>query len=71
MLDSRRQRREVQRHQQDERVLRLVYHRGSTARMAGLACTPPGGYDAAIGLDLIGSWTAGWEAADRELRNEE
>lgn len=48
-------------------MLLRIYHRGFNACLKGMACTPPAGYDAAIALDLVGWWTAGWQEADREL----
>jgi hypothetical protein len=49
-------------------MLSRVYRQGHHAGMTGLPCTPPAGYEGLIGLDLIGTWTAGWDAANRELQ---
>jgi hypothetical protein len=67
MFEGLRHRHEIRRQQEDDRMLLRIYHRGFNARLEGLTRTPPAGYDAAIALDLVGWWTAGWDEADREL----
>jgi anti-anti-sigma factor len=52
---------------EDYRMMLLVHDQGVNARLEGLPCRPPDGYDVAIGLDLVEVWTAGWEGADRQL----
>lgn len=58
---------ESQQQERDDGMLLRVYRQGHHAGMAGLPCTPPAGYEGLIGLDLIGTWTAGWDGANREL----
>jgi len=48
-------------------MLLRVYHQGYGARMEGLPCTPPAGYDGMVGVNLAAGWIAGWEEADREF----
>jgi hypothetical protein len=67
MFEGLKHRHRVRRQQEDDRMLLRIYHRGFHARLEGLPRTPPSGYDAAIALDLVGWWTAGWEEADRVL----
>ncbi len=48
-------------------MLLRVYHQGFIARLEGLPRTAPAGYDGLIGLDLVGTWAAGWDGAHQEL----
>lgn len=68
--EGRRRRLDRERREEDERVLLRVYQQGFNARMDERSCAPPAGYRGAIGLDFTGTWTAGWEAADRVLRED-
>jgi ribosome modulation factor len=71
MFDGLKQRHQIRRRQEDDSMLLRIYHRGYRARLEGRTRTPPPGYDAAIALDLVGWWTAGWEEADRVLARAE
>ena len=48
-------------------MLLRVYQQGFDARRRGLQRTPPAGYEGLIGLDLVGTWAAGWDDANQEL----
>ena len=48
-------------------MLWRVYRQGFNARAEGHPRTPPAGYEGLIGLDLVGTWSAGWDEAHREL----
>jgi hypothetical protein len=67
MFEGFKRRHQIRRQREDERMLMRIYHRGFHARLQGLLCRPPDGYDAAIALDLVGWWTAGWQEADHAL----
>jgi len=67
MFEGFKRRHETRRQREDERMLMRIYTRGFHARLQGLLCKPPEGYEAATALDLVGWWTAGWEEADRAL----
>src|SRR5450631_4136360 len=58
---------ETQHQEMDEGMLSRVYRQGFNACLDGLPRTPPAGYDGLVGLDLIGTWSAGWDGACREL----
>jgi hypothetical protein len=65
MFEGFKRRHQLRREREDECMLMRIYTRGFQARLSGLLCRPPEGYEAAIALDLVGWWTAGWEEADR------
>lgn len=67
MFEGFKRRHQLRREREDERMLLRIYDRGFHARLQGLLCQPPDGYEAAIALDLVGWWTAGWREADRVL----
>jgi hypothetical protein len=67
MFERFKHRHEIRRQQEDDHMRLRIYHRGFHARLEGLGPTPPAGYDAAIALDFVGWWTAGWEEADGVL----
>jgi hypothetical protein len=67
MFERLKRRHEVRRQQEDDSMLLRIYQRGFHARLEGRSRTPPAGYDAAMALDLVGWWTAGWEEADHVL----
>ncbi len=48
-------------------MLSRVYLQGFSARAKGQPRTPPAGYEGLIGVDLLGTWSAGWDGAHREL----
>jgi hypothetical protein len=59
-------RREAGREKRRELALQRMYDTGFDARMRGVPCMPPEECYVEMAIDLVGSWTAGWEAADRE-----
>ncbi len=63
----RRFKKEREREQQHGGMLHRVYEQGFDACLAGMPRTPPAGYEGLIGLDLVGTWTAGWDVGHREL----
>lgn len=67
MFDGLRHRHEIRRQREDDSMLLRIYHRGFHARVEERSRTPPAGYEAAITLDFVGWWTAGWDEADRVL----
>lgn len=67
MFEALKQRHKVRRQQEDASMLLRIYDRGFQARLQERSRTPPAGYEAAIALDLLGWWTAGWDEADRVL----
>ncbi len=48
-------------------MLQRVHQQGFIARLRGLPRTAPAGYEGLVGLDLVGTWSAGWDSAHREL----
>jgi hypothetical protein len=59
---------QTRRSQRQELELLRTYHAGFHARRRGVPCTPPEECYVSIAIDHVGSWTAGWEAADKEKR---
>jgi len=57
---------ERRKRQQQDRFLLKVYHQGFNARLAGLPCFPPEGFNASAIGDARDQWVLGWQDADAE-----